>query len=1216
MEKFSLDDVRDSFESDVRAIVSEIGRAGRALSGSPFLKVGPEPLPDERELQALGRACHTLYGTSSLVSVKSLYETARLIQIAGYMARDCVREAARQARLATALNGLFVDGARELEAMLGLELEGKSEEAWSKALALRDRLAAWDETREIRSRTADVVAAAAEAAETPTEFSFDDMPVSGREVVRPPAVQWETHAPRSEAEFSFEDPPAPAGAPIETPAAPPTVAGADEFSFEESSSPDEGDDLRAAFQQEARESVVALQGYFDTLSANPGDADAARAVERIFHTLKGSAAVVGLIEVGKAAAGLQEGMGELVQTGGIPGPAFLADLVGRTNQLLRLAELPPIGVDRPAGPAESPELHKLFVEDAGGVLRMVATVLGRPDAGSPASLAELGRLFHRLKGSAVVSQEAEVAGRAARLQALCDARGDTAEIRRLAAELSSYVGAASDELKPEPVTIDTDPVVWEAFETEMAEHLQGMEKIILGLEQAATPKNDLQELFRGYHTMKGSVNTVGLTPLGRLLHRVEDFIEELVGAPILPPMAPLSALLLDVQEEVARNLKLARTGVVEVRAAAIDAQIAAVRGGAGAAAPAADSWDSARRSEGSGASGPPSRPAERASRSEVGDRRSVRVATARLDGLMNLAGELVVSRSRLSRRVGALRTLQRELSAGRGRLSRAVDRFREQHEFTVGRAGKAASLSVATFGELEMDAYDDANILARQLNDISHDIGQVQGRIHETVNAFSEDAAGFSGIVGHLQEEITRARMVPVEQLFSRLRLPIRDAAHRGGKRVKVEVSGEHVDLDKGIIDELYVPMLHLVRNGVAHGIETPEGRVKAGKDPVGVIRLSARQESGHIVLEASDDGAGLDLAGLHAIGRRRGLLAADVPLDHPSVAEMIFVPGVTTRGEADELSGRGVGGDVVRREIERLNGDITVSSGGGRGTRFTITLPLTLAIARALLIRHRGQTYAVGLNLAERILPLDETEVHVSAGVRRVRIGDAYHSLVALDDILSLTGEGPAGGAVVLLRVGETRLAIEVDRVLGQEEIVVKDLGDVVSGHPLFSGVTVSGDGDLILILDVLGVLQAERRRGVSRVEGPAGERTRRRVLFVDDSLSVRKVAERFLAAAELDVVLAVDGVEALERIRSDSFDLVFTDLEMPRMNGYDLLRAVRAIPSLGELPVVVVTSRTGQKHRDEAAASGASDYLTKPFTAEGLAVMVRKWARRGSGR
>jgi chemosensory pili system protein ChpA (sensor histidine kinase/response regulator) len=1341
MDKFSLDDVRDSFGADIAAQIRALAAGARALSETPCLEWRPETA-GRPEFTAVSRACHTIYGTSSLVEARSLYESARLLHIAGNLGEECLRAIDDQLKLVRGLAVVVRHGAEALDRMLALELDHRPEEAWAEALRLRGGLAEWDDARREMEERRDhaeaveqaaqeaaeeaarrpvpepspteefdfedqargearapaEVARASQAAEPASEFSFDEAEAeskaaapsdNGHEPQGSPAPWPPSLAlggtpfkpappaePAAPSEFSFDDetPAAAAAAAPPVPSAPqaaseaPRAPAPAEYSFDnmaadlpaadEAASPreyafDDGGEapsgeLRDIFQQEAREYVVALQGYLQALSRNAADTASAASLERIYHTLKGTAATVGLGEVSRRAASLQDTMEAALEKGQAIGPAFLAQLVENTNALLDAGGLPRIGLESDATTPEtvaarSPELRRLFWDDAAGVIAQAEDAMAQLGRVSDPSgvIDTLRGLFHRLKGSAVVAAEFTLAEAAGRLQDLCESgsalvhpqelRRGMGELERLLSPDQTPLPRPSAPPRREMVSVELDPVVWEAFDIEVGELLESIDRHVFALETSQAPKNDIAALFRAYHTLKGSVNTVGLTALGRLLHRLEDLLEELQEAPILPPLSHLATLLLNVQDEVRRNLRHARRGFLEVDDARFESEIDLLRAGSRPTTTRGpdSSSSSASGISGRADSGLHARPSRR-ERAETGvfDRRFVRVSTERLDGLMNLTGELVVSRSRLARRVSALQTMHRELTLGRNRLVRAVDRFREQHEFSLSAGARripAASArrsegaaAVATFGELELDRYGDINILARSLADIGHDISQVQGRMSDSLIAFSEDAAGFGAIVTGLQTEITQARMVPVEQLFMRLRLPVRDAGEREEKDVRVVTSGEDVALDKAIIDELYTPLLHLVRNAVAHGIEPADARRAAGKEAAGTITLSARQEAGQVVLEVQDDGAGLDSLRLHALAVERGLVPAGTSPDDPAIAEVIFLPGLSTRAGADAVSGRGVGCDVVRRDVEKLGGDVHVSSLRGMGTTFVITLPLTLAITRALILRHRGLAYAVPLNLAERILELQDAVVHDSAGMRRISVDGVYHTLRSLDALLGLParGEGEAPPvAAVLLRVGQNRLALEVDRVLGQEEIVVKGLGDVLTGHPLFSGVTVSGDGELILIFDVLGLLQKERIvEGVADVTLTAAPRVdRARVLFIDDSLSVRKVAERFLVALGAEVTLAADGREGLEKLRLEGpFHVVFTDLEMPRLHGYELVREIRTDPSLRHLPVVVVTSRSGKKHRDQAAAVGASDYLTKPFAQDVLGAMIRKWAGR----
>jgi len=345
-------------------------------------------------------------------------------------------------------------------------------------------------------------------------------------------------------------------------------------------------------------------------------------------------------------------------------------------------------------------------------------------------------------------------------------------------------------------------------------------------------------------------------------------------------------------------------------------------------------------------------------------------------------------------------------------------------------------------------------------------------------------------------------------------------------------------------------------------------------------------------------------------------------------------------------VAGRGVGGEVVKRSIERLNGEVRSETATNRGTTFVITLPLTLIITQALLVRSSGRVLALPLFFAERIVELEDAPLAGTVASGQIKVGDQY---LPLRRVEALFGE-PAQvtrGPVVVLRIGDRRLAIQVDQLLAREEIVVKSLGDVLSGHLAFAGVTMRGNGELVLVLDVPGVMDGLGPRASLRPTEPVaapssspashaeaesssvsesapsqaplsatprpvvGEPRRLRVLVVDDSLSVRKVAEKALVGLGVDVTLAVDGVDALTRLREQDFDLVFTDLEMPRLHGYELIREIRFLPKLKGLPVVVVSSRSGAKHQDQARALGATDYLTKPFTAQMLDGILKRYVK-----
>jgi chemosensory pili system protein ChpA (sensor histidine kinase/response regulator) len=628
-------------------------------------------------------------------------------------------------------------------------------------------------------------------------------------------------------------------------------------------------------------------------------------------------------------------------------------------------------------------------------------------------------------------------------------------------------------------------------------------------------------------------------------------------------------------------------------------------------------------------------------------RRFVRVAADRLDGLLDLVGELVVARSRILTRVGRMQGLHDDHQNRHDAVVRQLDDFVTSTEFAnldgrrvrlAGRGGVRASGGGAGFAALQLDRYEEIHVLSRQLDESTGDVNEMRREIGVEMQRLTEDTEALSAIVTELQTEITQARMLTIETLFTRLQLPIRDAAQRLGRDVDITTRGEHVAIDKAISDALFGPLLHIVRNAVVHGIEEPARRDELGKPRVGALSLVARQEQGRVVLEVTDDGQGIDVARLKAIGVARGLIDPATPETDPRVLDLVFVDGVSTSGEAGDVAGRGVGGSVIRRAVDRLNGAIEIATQRGGGTTFRIALPLSMSITHALIVRSAGVTLAIPLAFAETIVQREAVAAVDTFGGVRVMVGG---NLMPMHVTRRLFGDlqAPTSGVLVVCAVGSERIAIHADEVLGQEEIVVKSLGTLLDGHPLFSGSTQRGDGELALIVDVPGVLAAEstdvpgaaaqvapRRaahpaslavRSASAVGAPGALPSpatgKHRVLFVDDSLSVRKVAERMLLSIGVEVVTAIDGQDALDKLRTMPFSLVFTDLEMPRVHGYELIREMQYLPASSAIPVVVVSSRSGRKYIDQALEMGAREYLTKPFSPEILHAVLERWTRQG---
>jgi chemosensory pili system protein ChpA (sensor histidine kinase/response regulator) len=622
------------------------------------------------------------------------------------------------------------------------------------------------------------------------------------------------------------------------------------------------------------------------------------------------------------------------------------------------------------------------------------------------------------------------------------------------------------------------------------------------------------------------------------------------------------------------------------------------------------------------------------------------VALERLDRMMNAVGELVINRTRMIGRVAELERLSDVLTLSKTRMQEKVAEFQDKYEFSRIHSGfKPTNLSPAEqaraeyfsvsnqsdFTELEMDRYDDFSILSRSLTEISADITEVLAQLANFVRRVDTDIDEFTKLAHRLQDEITEARMVPIGNLYTRISRTVRDAAKAAGKRVELLLEGSDTELDNNIIQQISDPLIHLVRNAVAHGIEREEDRYECGKSDFGTVTVRAYHRGNHIFVEVEDDGRGIDYERVRKMAVEYGIVYAEQAegLTQPELLEILFQPGFSTSPHKSELAGRGVGLDVVRSNLALLNGEIEVHSEKGRYTRFTLKVPLTLIISQALFVRCGKTMFAVPLTFVEEVRRVKAEEIEEIDGRLRTRVRDNMVDVVRVDVTLGLEPVQPVNGyyRIVMVNTASRQAALVVEDVVRKDEIVIKGLGNYMKRLKMFPGATIAPDGSLILLLDVnrLVAFEALEHRqtivpeanvtvatpAAARVFAPGSEAVARGtlpqqaidsvqeeklVVLVDDSISVRKFVGRMLEKAGYRVKLAADGMEALEVIAQARCDLVVTDLEMPRTNGYELLGHLRQNPQTHDMPVMVVTSRAGAKHRDRAMKEGASAFLTKP--------------------
>ena len=603
----------------------------------------------------------------------------------------------------------------------------------------------------------------------------------------------------------------------------------------------------------------------------------------------------------------------------------------------------------------------------------------------------------------------------------------------------------------------------------------------------------------------------------------------------------------------------------------------------------------------------------------------IRVNIERLDNLMNLVGEMVVNRNRLARQVEFIKTLREELAFSQSRLLHEIKKFEEKYEYTLNYSvSNPQVVTRATdFFELEFDRYDDFNLLSRKLTEITNDTNEIMTELEGFFDSFELDTAKISTITTNLQDEITMARMVEMDRLYQMFRRLVRDLAQEENKEVNMVVSGGETKIDKTIFEIISDPLMHMIRNAVSHGIETVEERRSLGKDPTGALILKARHEGNSIILEIEDDGRGMDPAILKKTAVDKGFMnfTEAQSLTDLDAINLIFRPGFSTSQTVGRISGRGVGMDVVSDHLAKINGRIEIKTEKNVGTRFVIRLPLTLAIAQALIVKVKDQEMAVPMNLVEETTRYSFKEIQRTAGDEMVNLRGTFTKLLRLNDILGMgkfpQKEDAYRHPALILGMSEKRLALMVEDIIGREEIVVKSLGDYLKGVKSFSGATISGEGNVRLILNVSAlfgedavITKASFFPSKESKEAVVPETARRKpkVLVVDDSISIRKYVQRFLDRTGYEVEVASDGMEALNILGKAKFDAVVTDLEMPVMHGYDLIAEMKRNPALINIPVIVLTSRAGEKHRQKAIEMGAQDYLVKPFEEQEMLGALKK--------
>jgi chemosensory pili system protein ChpA (sensor histidine kinase/response regulator) len=868
----------------------------------------------------------------------------------------------------------------------------------------------------------------------------------------------------------------------------------------------------------------------------------------------------------------------------------------------------------------------------------------------------LNRIFHTIKGSAAMVGLTDLSETSRRLEkffedpelletsVMDEAQADMDAIFATAnvppPELATAMAQPEAARAPEELALERE--LLEAFNIDANEGIERSEQILLSLEQHPDDPNLLQGLFRQFHTLKGAAGAVGLDRIASQLHEGESLLESVLEGEVSVDAGRLVDFLFRLTDSVvglinqARGIQDPRRQVItDIEEAISDLCLPEAEVAAEAALPEAEAPKVFRPVQ-----PPPEAPPAMAREVEAG---VVRVQAARLDALLNQVGQLVVTRTRMDQKVMSFADLRDRLEYCRRRLADTIEGFQRRFEYTIGepysmprptsapgngqpRGGPAGAGVDDFFTDLEFDKYDDFNILARSVIELATDTGEVANQLDQFIEALGEEVREFSKITSGLQHQITNLRLMPIELVYRRLLRPVRDTARQEGKLVDIRFEGGEVQLDRGVIEGLYTPLLHVVRNAVSHGIETPGKREVSGKSSAGTIRISAAARHNSVTIAVSDDGAGIDFESIRDEAVRLKLLEPNAAPSQEQLLSFIFRPGFSTAATVTDISGRGVGMDVVARQVAALNGSVLVDSREGHGTTMRLALPITTSIDEVLVLDAGAQTFALPVDFIERVVGIEIDQLEQVEGQWLVPVGDERFPALFLGP---LVGEAlPEGNSVgVVLRGGERAIVLVVDRVRGQQEVVLRPLNRLLEAHPFLSASTISGAGAVIFVLHVGRLFElagvAAERWVVPEVEAEVeaaevAPPPARAVLMVDDSISVRKLAVRFIESEGLEVETAVDGVDALEKLKEGRFRVVVTDLEMPRMHGYDLIEAIKGNPQLAHIPVIVCTSRASEKHRRRAEDLGAEGYVTKPFSKEEIIaeiMRVTEWYQDPAG-
>ena len=791
-----------------------------------------------------------------------------------------------------------------------------------------------------------------------------------------------------------------------------------------------------------------------------------------------------------------------------------------------------------------------------------------------------------------------------------------------------------------------DPELLEIFQEEATDILGSIEEALTRWRSRPDDMALVQDLKRSLHTLKGGARMAGAMTMGDLSHNTETLLKYIEDGQV-SANGELFDLLDEAHDLLVTMLDHAQSGRPVPDARGLNAKLLALSSGQPESevpdvATPAPLFSAPREMPVDEPVTPPvaepaptavsaiEAPAPALTAAEIEERRElqeaeekqwpekmerrgqVRVNTSLLNDLVNYAGEVSISRSRMEQQIYSVRDNLSE-------LSRNITRFREQiRELEIQSESQilyrmeheaVAEGRAADFDPLEFDRFSRMQQLSRSLTESLHDLGTIQNSLGNFVGEAESVLQQQARINTDLQEGLMRTRMVSFSTQAARLRHIVRQTSRELGKRVELNLENAEVEIDRNVLERMIGPFEHMIRNSIDHGIESEAVRRQKGKPPHGRINIATSQEGTEVIIRFSDDGVGLNIEAIRTKAIERGLMSRDANLTEEELIQFILMSGFSTAEKITHVSGRGVGMDVVHSEVKQLGGSMSVDTERGVGTTFIVHLPLTLSITQALMAYVGDQLFALPLGSVVNIIefPIEKIDSLAVGSNPLLSHNEQVYPYMHLGQRLGIPSTPRNGKKVPILiaRTGTREVAIQVDGLGGTREVVIKSIGPQLSALKGLAGATILGDGRVVLILDIPGLwFREDVIYFEHRPEGKVAQEVRARpvVMVVDDSLTVRKVTSKHLQKRGIDVLVAKDGIDAVEQLRDHVPDVMLVDIEMPRMDGYELTMRVRSDENLKHIPIIMITSRAGTKHRQKAFELGVDMYMSKPYQEDEL--------------